>query len=167
MVPNRDTLIVVGSEDALGLAGMAKLAAKAMKEPRLPEYQASPCGSNAGDDLTGFLTYRILPTKRFKRVNTDPWAGPCPAKEMPDVARQERGGSFRKNFSAIKRPDGKVLSYATWTETANSLLPKTDTLILGRIGSGFHQMVERQKVVDARGDQMEAVAYLSAAVSYL
>lgn len=37
MVPNRENLIVVGSEDAFGMAGMAKLAAKAMKEqpPRI------------------------------------------------------------------------------------------------------------------------------------
>jgi len=33
MIPNRENLIVVGSEDFKGLAGMAKLAAKAMKEP--------------------------------------------------------------------------------------------------------------------------------------
>lgn len=34
MIPNRENLIVVGSEDDDGLAGMVKLAAKAMREPR-------------------------------------------------------------------------------------------------------------------------------------
>ena len=60
------------------------------------------------------------------------------------------------NFSAIKRPDGKVFSYATWTDTTNSLLPKTDTLVLGRLGSE-PQMVEWEKVVEVVGDLMEAV----------
>lgn len=48
------------------------------------------------------------------------------------------------------------MSYATWTDTANSLLPKTDVLVLGRIGSE-PQMVEWEKVVDVAGDLMEAV----------
>ena len=57
-------------------------------------------------------------------------------------------------FSAIKSPDGRIISYATWTETTNSLLPKTDVLVLGRI-DGSIAMVEWQKVVDVVGDLME------------
>ena len=34
MIPNRENLIVVGSEDVEGLAGMVRLATKALKEPR-------------------------------------------------------------------------------------------------------------------------------------
>ncbi len=34
MIPNRENLIVVGSEDVQGLAGMVKLANKALKDPR-------------------------------------------------------------------------------------------------------------------------------------
>jgi hypothetical protein len=48
------------------------------------------------------------------------------------------------------------LSYATWTETTNTLLPKTDTLVLGRLGGKPH-MVEWQRAVDIVGDLMEAV----------
>ena len=78
-------------------------------------------------------------------------------KEMLDKLHTKNGEEvFVANFSAIKRPDGTVVSYATWTETTNSLLPKTDTLVLGRMGSE-PQMVEWEKVVEIVGDLMEAV----------
>ena len=63
---------------------------------------------------------------------------------------------FVATFSGTQAPDGRVLSYATWTETTNSLLPKTDVLLLGRIGGNLY-MVEWQKVLDAVGDLMEPV----------
>jgi hypothetical protein len=76
---------------------------------------------------------------------------------MLDKLHEKNGEEvFVANFSAIKRPDDKVFSYATWTDTTNSLLPKTDTLVLGRLGSE-PQMVEWEKVMEAAGEMMEAV----------
>jgi len=40
---------------------------------------------------------------------------------------------FVATFSVVQSPEGELFSYATWTETTNSLLPKTDVLVLGRL----------------------------------
>jgi uncharacterized protein YtpQ (UPF0354 family) len=156
MIPNRENLIVVGSEDVKGLAGMAKLAAKAMKEPRSISGIALRLN---GDDWVPWLpdvshpSYRQFQELRLQSFGQDY----AQQKEMLDKLYEKNGEDvFVANFSAIKRPDGKVFSYATWTETTNSLLPKTDVLVLGRLGSE-PQMVEWGKVVEVMGDLMEAV----------
>ena len=61
---------------------------------------------------------------------------------------------FVPTFSVIKTPDGRLLSYAVWTEAADSLLPRTDVLVLGRVG-GEPRMVEWQKVTDVAGNLLE------------
>jgi len=76
-------------------------------------------------------------------------------KGLLDKLHEKNGEDvFVAAFNAIKSPDGKLFSYATWTDTTNSLLPKTDVLVLGRIGK-VPAMVEWQKVVDVAGDLME------------
>jgi hypothetical protein len=96
--------------------------------------------------------------KEFHRLQIQTFAQDyAQQKEMLDKLHEKKGEQvFVANFSAINRPDGKVFSYATWTDTTNSLLPKTDTLVLGRIGRE-PQMVEWQKVVEIAGDLMEAM----------
>ena len=154
MVPNRENLIVVGSEDVAGLAGMVKLAAKALKEPR-------PISGIAlrldGDEWTPWMpppshpSYKDFPELRLQTLGHDY----AQQKDMLDKLHAKNGEDvFVANFSAIKSPDGKLFSYATWTATTNSLLPKTDVLVLGRIGGNI-AMVEWEKVVDVAGDLME------------
>ena len=156
MIPNRENLIVAGSEDVKGLAGMVKLAAKAMKEPR-------PISGIAlrldGDEWTPWMPAEDHPSyKAFQELQLQSFGQDyAQQKDTLDKLHEKNGEEvFVANFNAIKRPDGKVFSYATWTETANSLLPKTDTLVLGRIGSE-PQMVPWEKVVDVAGDLMAAV----------
>ena len=156
MIPNRENLIVVGSDDVEGLAGMVKLAAKAMKEPRPISGIALQL---SGDDWVPWLPDVSHPSyKAFQDLQLQSFGQDyAEQKAMLDKLHEKNGENvFVANFSAIKRPDGKVVSYATWTETTNSLLPKTDTLVLGRMGSE-PQMVEWDKVVDVVGDLMEAV----------
>ena len=122
MIPNRENLIVVGSEDVEGLAGMVKLAAKAMKEPR-------PISGIAlrldGDDWMPWMPAEDHPSyKAFQELQLQSFGQDyAQQKEMLDKLHEKNGEDvFVANFSAIKRPDGKVFSYATWTDTANSLL---------------------------------------------
>ena len=156
MIPNRENLIVVGSEDIEGLAGMAKLADQAMKEPR-------PISGIAlrldGDEWTPWMPPPSHPSyKKFQELRLQSFGQDyAQQKEMLDMLHAKKGEDvFVANFSAMKRPDGKVFSYATWTETTNSLLPKTDTLVVGRLGSE-PQMVEWAKVVEVVGDLMETL----------
>ena len=154
MIPNRENLIVVGSEDVEGLAGMAELAAKAINEPRAISGIALRLN---GEDWVPWLPDVLHPSyKEFHRLQIQTFAQDyAQQKEMLDKLHEKNGEKvFVANFSAIKRADGKLFSYATWTVTENSLLPKTDTLVLGRIGSE-PQMVEWEKAVGIAGDLME------------
>ena len=154
MIPNRENLIVVGSEDVEGLAGMAKLADKAMKEPR-------PISGIAlrldGDEWVPWLPPSSHPSyKQFQQLRLQSLGQDyAQQKDLLDKLHEKKGEDvFVAAFSAIKSPDGKLFSYATWTETTNSMLPKTDVLVLGRIGK-VPAMVEWEKVVDLAGDMME------------
>lgn len=154
MIPNRENLVVVGSEDAEGLAGMVKLANKAMKEPR-------PISGIAlrldGDEWVPWLPdlshplYKDLQQLHLQTLGHDY----AEQTDLLDKLHEKKGEDvFVATFSAIQSPEGRLFSYATWTETTNSLLPKTDILVLGRVG-GKIAMVEWQKVVDVAGDLME------------
>ena len=156
MIPNRENLIVVGSEDVVGLEGMVKLAAKAMSEAR-------PISGIAlrldGDEWTPWMPPSSHPSfNDFRELQLQSFGQDyAHQKEMLDKLHEEKGEDiFVASFSGIKSPDGGLFSYATWTATTDSLLPKTDTLVLGRLG-GEPQMVPWEKAVEVVGDLMEAV----------
>ena len=159
MIPNRDNLIVVGSEDVEGLSGMLKMAAEALKEPR-------PISGIAlrldGDEWTPWLPDVSHPLyKDFQRLQLQTLGQDyAEQKDLLDKLHVKNGEDvFVATFSVIQSPDGRFFSYATWTDTTNTLLPKTDVLVLGRIG-GDPAMVEWQKVVDVVGDLMEPWTFI-------
>ena len=107
MIPNRENLIVVGSEDVEGLAGMVKLAAKAMKEPR-------PISGIAlrldGDEWTPWLPARVPSLLQgVSRASASVLrAGLCPAEgHARQVARKERRGCFRGELQRNQTPRWK------------------------------------------------------------
>ena len=109
MIPNRENLIVVGSEDVEGLAGMVKLAAKAMKEPR-------PISGIAlrldGDDWTPWLPDASHPSyKAFQELQLQSFGQDyAQQKEMLDKLHEKNGEDvFVANFSAIKSPRWQAL----------------------------------------------------------
>jgi hypothetical protein len=156
MVPNRENLIVVGSEDVAGLAGMVKLAAKAMTEPRPISGIALRLN---GDDWVPWMPPPSHPSfSGFRQLQLQSLGQDyAHQKDILDKLHEKQGEDvFVATFSAIQSPDGRLLSYATWVADVDSLLPKTDTLVMGRLGV-MPVMAEWEKVVDAAGDLMEAV----------
>ena len=156
MIPNRENLIVTGAEDVEGLAQMLKLATDAIKKPR-------PISGIAlrldGDEWTPWLPPLSHPSyKEFQQFYLQSLGNAYAEQtELLDKLNVKNGEDvFVAKFNAIQAPDGRVLSYATWTDTTNSLLPKTDTVVLGRMDE-MPRMVEWEKVVDLVGDSMEAV----------
>ena len=114
MIPNRENLIVVGSEDVDGLAGMVKMVEKALKEPR-------PISGIAlrldGDEWTPWLpppshpAYQAFQEFRLVSLGQDY----AQQKDMLDKLYEKQGEDmFVATFSAIKSPDGRLFSYATW-----------------------------------------------------
>ena len=156
MIPSRENLIVVGSEDVDGLAAMLTMAGESLKEPH-------PISGIAlrldGDEWTPWLPDVSHPSYQGFRELYLGTLGQDYAtqKDLLDKLNEKNGDDvFVATFSALKAPDGRLLSYATWTTTTNTLLPKTDTVVLGRLG-GKPRMVEWQEVMDLVGDLMEAV----------
>ena len=156
MVANRENLIVTGAEDDEGLSGMLKLAAKALEGPR-------PISGIAlrwdGDAWAPWLPPPSHPSyKGFQHLYLQTIGQDyAQQKDMLDKLHAKNGQKvFVATFTAIQSPDGKVFSYSTWTETNNSLLPKTDVLVLGRPG-GKPAMVPWEKVVEIAGELLEAV----------
>jgi hypothetical protein len=154
MIPSRENLIVAGSEDADGLAAMLTMAGESLKEPH-------PISGIAlrldGDEWTPWLpdvshpSYQGFRELQLQTLGQDY----ATQKDLLDKVNEKNGDDvFVPTFSVIKAPDGRLLSYATWTTTTNTLLPKTDTLVLGRPG-GQPRMVEWERVVDLVGDLLE------------
>ncbi len=154
MIPNRENLIVGGSEDVEGLAGMVKLAAKALEDPR-------PISGIAlrldGDEWTPWLPPPSHPSyKEFQRLQLESLGQDyAQQKTMLDKLHAKNGEDvFVSTFSAIQSPDGRLFSYGTWTADVDPLLPKTDTVVFIRVGEE-PTMVEWQRMVDVVGDLME------------
>ena len=116
MIPNRESLIVVGSEDELGLAGMVKLASKALKEPR-------PISGIAlrfdGDEWTPWLPDVSHPSYNdFRKLYVQALATDYAwQKDLLDKLHTKRDEDiFVATYSLLQAPDGKLLTYAVWTE---------------------------------------------------
>ena len=136
---------------------MVKLAAKAMKEPR--PIWGLPCGSTATSGFPGFRHRPIPPTRSFSSFDFKPLSRIMPNKQK-DARQSEheewRGRSRGELRLGFNLPVAGFSVAHSWTETTNTLLPKTDVVVFLRIG-GEPVMVEWENVVDAAGDLMEAV----------
>ncbi len=155
MIPNRENLVVVGSDDVKGLSGMLKLAVKAWEQPR-------PISGIAlrldGDEWVPWLPGVSHPLfKDFHQIQLQ-WLAHDYAEQkvLFDKLHEKKGEDiFVAAFSATEVPDGRVVSYTAWAaEVTHALLPKTDMVVLGRIG-GERRMVQWQELMDMVGDLME------------
>ena len=154
MIPNRENLIVVGSEDVEGLAATLQLASEALNKPRPISGIALRLDD---DEWTPWLpppshpSYNDFQQFYLHTIGHD-YAEQTELLEKLHVKRGE--DVFVASFSLAQTSDGTVFSYAAWTETTNTLLPKTDALMLGRLG-GKPAIVQWQKAMDVVGGLME------------
>jgi hypothetical protein len=153
MVPNRETLIVTGSEDEEGLKAMVDLGKEALQQSRL---------------ISGF-TFRL---------EEDDWLRWLPApshplyvefremqihsvgqdyheqKELFEKLHQTKNiDIFVASYRAMQ-DDSKMWSFCVWPKGCNALLPKTDTIIFLE-GESNPIMVEWNKALEAFDDLME------------
>jgi hypothetical protein len=101
MVPNRDALLITGSEDEVGLAMMAELAGKALQDSYV--LNGVPLILEDGA-WVNWLPPADHPLQRpFKEMETN-WLGPLSfeQKKLLDAVHQRQGiDSFTASFSAI------------------------------------------------------------------
>jgi hypothetical protein len=161
MVPNRDTLVVTGSEDATGLELMCKIAEESFEKPRPISTVALRL---AGDEWESWLPdpdspahakFRELRLRTIGMEYND-------QKELLDQIHQSTSEDlFVASFSAVQQKDtGRITSYSVWSQGVPTLLPETDDIVLLR-ADGAAERVELaaagdwQRVRDVAGDLME------------
>lgn len=133
MVPNRDTLVIAGSEDEAGLAVMCKVAEDSFEKPRPISTVALRLEGDQWEswlpapDSPLFAKFHELRLRTVGMEYND-------QKELLDQIHQSTGQDiFVASFSALQHKEtGKVGSYAIWPEGAETLLPETDDIVLMR-----------------------------------
>jgi hypothetical protein len=128
MVPNRNTIYLAGSQDAKALLAMADLAEQAAAEPR-PIHTVPLC-----------LTRRTW-------AECEPAPTPAVRRRMHELAVRGRASLYADQQEALqtargdalfvatlslvqRKADGALLSYATWSRSVPTLLPRADFIDL-------------------------------------
>ncbi len=158
MVPNRDALLVAGSEDAEGLALLAELAAKGLEE----SYALSGMPLILDDEgaWSDWLPPEDHPLhRRFRDIELR-WIGPeyAEQKQLLDALHARVGEEvFVSSFSAVeKKGEGELVSYCVWGEGVDSLLPVTQKVVFMRQGGeGPAALADWRRVVEVAGPLME------------
>jgi hypothetical protein len=135
MVPNRDTLIVTGSDSLLGLKTMAARAKQALAEPRPISMVALRLAEGEWSEWlppVGHALYAELAMLRLQSLGQQH----AEQKELLDAYYEKTGqDTFVATFSAAQNTQsGEVNSYCVWSAGVESLLPKTDLVYFFRPG---------------------------------
>ena len=174
MIPNRDTLIVTGADDAAGLTAMARLAEDALKQPR----PMTGCAFRLDGGWVPFLPGEGHPAYMpLHRLALQTLAGDYEdQKALLDALHKKEGlDVFVASLMLIQEDKGKedkgkeaggkrgtdkaVSSVATWTEGVEALLPRADRLVFLRPRAGGEPdilgMAEWGRVEEVLGDLLE------------
>ena len=123
LIPNRETLLLAGAKDAKGLLAMAARAEAVETDPR-PIHAIALCLGDAGwSECVPDASPAVQ--KKFSLMAARSW------KDLYDDGhdgyQDELGDDlFVAHLMAIEKPDGSGETYATWTKTVPSMLPKAD-----------------------------------------
>lgn len=127
MVPNRDTLLVTGSEDEAGLAHMAVLAEKGLDHSRPITGLAFVLDNETwlswlpASDHPLHDQFHLLQLQSFGRDY-------AAQKDLLDAFHEETGKKiWVASYSAVKHDEtGRSHSYSVWSQGVDTLLPKAD-----------------------------------------
>ena len=133
MVPNRDTLLLTGSDDQEGLKNMAKIAAETLNQPRPISTVAMRLEGETWQswlpvpDSSLHAAFHELRLRTLGAEYND-------QKELLDQAHQAaQTDLYVAQFSAVqKKQSGRVTSYAVWSDGLDILLPETDDVLFFR-----------------------------------
>jgi hypothetical protein len=156
MAPNRNTLIVTGSEDLEGLGAMVKVAETALKEPRA--ISGVPLRLDR-DDWVTWLPEPDHPLHaafdRFRiQMEGEEYAG---QKQLLDELHVKTGQDvFVASYTAVHdKAAGTTFSYAVWAKDVITLLPRVDKVAFIAAADSEPTLVDWDRVVQTVGDLME------------
>ncbi len=129
MIPNRNTLIVTGSDDREGQARMVELTRDALKKPR--PMTGIPVRLER-DRWVPFLPPQL---SAFKRLRLETLAREYDEQKQLLEARHTRSGEdvfVAEYMWGEWRATGEPASFSTWSEGVVALLPQTEHVALMR-----------------------------------
>lgn len=159
-VPNRDTLIVTGSEDPTGLAAMAALIDRAKDGSRLisaipvvlqgrtwATFQPAP-------DHPEYFRFNELRIREQLNDYTE-------QKRLLEAWHRKTGEDvFVANYVGIqKKETGAYSSYCTWAEGIPTLLPQADEVVFVRSGKTIAGKASWNQVYAVLKDSMTLLDY--------
>lgn len=157
MVPNRDTLIVTGSEDEAGLLTMAEMATGLMDKPRFMTglavrlEEATWVGFLPPPGHRAHQAFRTLRLKTLAQSST----------EQKGILDQHQDKAIQELHVAdhsllAKKETGEMFSYCVWTKAVSSLLPQTEKVMFMDLErpkkEQFLGMAEWDRVMACAGD---------------
>jgi hypothetical protein len=155
MVPNRDTLLLAGSDDEGGLGRLAVMGGEAYEQPRSVSGMAFRLTGE--DEWVPYLPGMGQPSReRFTLLRVKTLGGEYGDQAEALKALHEKTGEdvFVASFSALKKNDtGEVRSYCVWSEGVVALLPQTDDIMFFRPTSSGDGVI----VATATWEQARAV----------
>lgn len=157
MVPNRDTLLITGSEDDVGLGMMYAFAEKALNEESRPMVP-TPMRLD-GDEwmdwmpTDGHSLYDQFRSLELKFLHSEYEE----QKSILDAIHEKNGTDiFVASYSAIEKKDtGKLLSYCVWPQDVEALLPKTQKVVFVRGQDEMPALGRWERVIEVVGRRME------------
>src|SRR5262245_13582423 len=132
MVPNRDNLLVAGSDDEQSLTIMLELATKALEDPRPMVPVPVRLDGDAWVDWLPPPEHPLAPrfqelARRFLYEEYSDQLG-----LLNKLHEQKAIDLFIASYSAVKKDDGSVFTYAVWSQDCHALLPKAEWLMFFR-----------------------------------
>lgn len=154
MAPGREMLIVAGSEDEAGLEAMVALAEKAFEQPRTVSGVALRLSGDEWESWMPEASHPLYDEFRLLRIRSH-GQDYAEQKELLETLYEKiEKDVFVASFSVMKHEESDYrTSYCVWTKGTESLLPKTERIILG----GENQdpiMASWEKVAEIVGDLM-------------
>lgn len=160
VVPNRDTLLITGSEDEQGLAIVADLVEQALRSPR--PMSGIPMILEEGEWRTWMVDAGHPQYAKFKLLELKSLGGEyAEQKELLEALHQRQGTDlFVATFSAVEKPNGDVFSYCLWTHGVEALLPRTQNIFLHGPGADLPGKASMcggswERVAEIVGDLLE------------
>ncbi|WP_439864609.1 DUF1444 family protein [Pseudomonas antarctica] len=136
MIPTRDVLMVTGDKDEDGIRHMVEVCFKAMENGRVVSSQVY---TYEGQRIVPFVTHDEALLARMASLEHMLLEGNYRSqKEQLDTIHTEQNTElFVATYTLFELTDGsgKTFSVCSWTETVDTLLPKTDRVALVQLQS--------------------------------
>ena len=128
MVPNRDSLLITGSDDPAGLQIMADIAQKGLAE----KYTLSGIPLILEDGAwTDWMPPQDHPVwRRFRDIEVQ-FVGSLYAEQkklLDAIHQRDETDIFVASYSAMAKNDSAPISYCVWSRDVDSLLPVTQKI---------------------------------------